>query len=158
MTQGLAILLFAVFALLSGALLRFLLHGVLAPRAWLPPWAEEFAASVDYVAGIEPQLILFLFLPALIFESAFALEVHLFRRMLTQIALLAVPGLIIATLLTALLVRLALPLEWSWPVALMFGALVSATDPVAVVSLLKEQSSRKRLETQIGRASCRERV
>lgn len=166
MTNGLAILLFAVFALLSGALLRFLLHGsrvpysvallllglllgALAQQTWLPSWAVEFAGSVDYVAGIEPQLILFLFLPALIFESAFAMEVHLFRRMLTQIALLAVPGLIIATLLTALLVRLALPLEWSWPVALMFGALVSATDPVAVVSLLKEQSSRKRLETLI---------
>ena len=166
MTNGLAILLFAVFSLLSGALLRFLLHGskvpysvallllgllvgALAQQAWLPSWAEEFAGSVDYVAGIEPQLILFLFLPALIFESAFAMEVHLFRRMLTQIALLAVPGLIIATLLTALLVRLALPMEWSWPVALMFGALVSATDPVAVVSLLKEQSSRKRLETLI---------
>ncbi|WP_369958375.1 cation:proton antiporter [Pseudomonas benzenivorans] len=166
MTDGLAILLFAVFALLSGALLRFLLHGsrvpysvallllgllvgALAEQAWLPAWAQEFSQSVDYVAGIEPQLILFLFLPALIFESAFAMEVHLFRRMLPQIALLAVPGLIIATLLTALLVRLALPLEWSWPVALMFGALVSATDPVAVVSLLKEQSSRKRLETLI---------
>ncbi|NQD94322.1 peptidase, partial [Pseudomonas sp. CrR25] len=137
MTDGLAILLFAVFALLSGALLRFLLHGsrvpysvallllgllvgAVAEQAWLPAWAQEFGHSVDYVAGIEPQLILFLFLPALIFESAFALEVHLFRRMLPQIALLAVPGLIIATLLTALLVRLALPLEWSWPVALMF--------------------------------------
>ncbi|QLC73176.1 sodium:proton antiporter [Pseudomonas sp. LPB0260] len=166
MTQGLAILLFAVFALLSGALLRFFLHGskvpysvallllglllgALAQQAWLPAWAAEFGQSIEQVAGIEPQLILFLFLPALIFESAFAMEVHLFRRMLVQIALLAVPGLLIATLLTALLVRLALPLDWSWPVALMFGALVSATDPVAVVSLLKEQSSRKRLETLI---------
>lgn len=166
MTQGLAILLFVVFALLSGALLRFLLLGskvpysvallllglslgALAQQAWLPAWSEEFSQGIDLVAGIEPQLILFLFLPALIFESAFAMEVHLFRRMLAQIALLAVPGLIIATLLTALLVRLALPLAWSWPVALMFGALVSATDPVAVVSLLKEQSSRKRLETLI---------
>ncbi|UTW05813.1 cation:proton antiporter [Pseudomonas benzenivorans] len=166
MSNGLAILLFTVFALLSGALLRFLLHGsrvpysvallllglalgAVAQQPWLPSWAGEFGQSIEHVAGIEPQLILFLFLPALIFESAFAMEVHLFRRMLPQIALLAVPGLIIATLLTALLVRLALPLDWGWPVALMFGALVSATDPVAVVSLLKEQSSRKRLETLI---------
>lgn len=38
---------------------------------------------------------------------------------------------------------------WSIGVALLFGALVSATDPVAVVALLKEKSSRKRLETLI---------
>lgn len=166
MSTGLAILLFAVFALLAGALLRFALQhtkipysvallllglalGVCVKQDWLPGWAHEFGTSIQFVAGIEPQLILFLFLPALIFESAFALEVHLFRRMLTQIALLAVPGLVIATALTAALVQWGLPLDWSWPVALMFGALVSATDPVAVVSLLKEQSSRKRLETLI---------
>ncbi|HRP95949.1 MAG TPA: sodium:proton antiporter [Rhodocyclaceae bacterium] len=166
MTNGLSILLFAVFALLSGALLRFLLArsqvpysvalllfglalGALAQQDWLPAWSAELARSIELVAGIEPQLILFLFLPALIFESAFRLEVHLFRRMLPQIALLAIPGMVIAALLTAALVRLGLPLDWSWPVALMFGALVSATDPVAVVSLLREQSSRKRLETLI---------
>jgi len=165
MSHGLAILLFTVFALLGGALLRFLLHGSKVPYSvallllglllgalvqqdWLPAWSGGLVESIDYVAGIEPQLILFLFLPALIFESAFAMEVHLFRRMLPQTALLAVPGLIIATLLSALLVR-QLPLDWSWAVALMFGALISATDPVAVVSLLKEQSSRKRLETLI---------
>ncbi len=166
MTHALAILLFTVFALLSGTLLRFFLQGSKVPysvallllglalgalvqQPWLPAWATEMAQSIELVAAIEPQLILFLFLPALIFESAFGLEVHLFRRMLPQIALLAVPGLIIATLLTAALVQLTLPLHWSWAAALMFGALVSATDPVAVVSLLKEQSSRKRLETLI---------
>ena len=35
------------------------------------------------------------------------------------------------------------------PISLLFGALISATDPVAVVALLKEVSSRKRLETLI---------
>jgi len=104
---------------------------------------------VTSVSTIDPHLILFLFLPTLIFESAFAIESHLFRRTFTQISLLAVPGLILSTLLTAVMVKYLFPWDWSWPLALMFGALISATDPVAVVALLKEISSRKRLETLI---------
>jgi NhaP-type Na+/H+ or K+/H+ antiporter len=101
------------------------------------------------VADIDPHLILFIFLPTLIFESAYALEVHLFRRIFSQIAILAVPGLIISTLATAALVKIFFPWHWEWELALLFGALISATDPVAVVALLKEVSSRKRLETLI---------
>ena len=58
-------------------------------------------------------------------------------------------GLMVATLLTAVLAKYAFPWDWSWPLCFMFGALISATDPVAVVALLKELSSRKRLETLI---------
>ncbi|POC51571.1 peptidase, partial [Vibrio vulnificus] len=62
-----------------------------------------------------------------------------------------VPGLMLAIWLTAELVAWVLPehWQWSWALCLMFGALISATDPVAVVALLKEVSSRKRLETLI---------
>ena len=105
--------------------------------------------GLDQLTRIEPHLLLFLFLPTLIFESAFAMETHLFRRLANQIALLAIPVLVVAVLLTALLLRWLLPWEWSWPLCLLFGALISATDPVAVVALLKEVSSRKRLETLI---------
>lgn len=75
--------------------------------------------------------VAFLYLPAMIFESAVAMEVHLFRRMLTQITLLAVPRLIIATLLTALLVRLALsvarpPLHYPTHLMLAFKSLVDS--------------------------------
>ncbi|MEA3288658.1 MAG: cation:proton antiporter [Campylobacterota bacterium] len=101
------------------------------------------------VSDIDPHLILFIFLPTLIFESAYALEVHLFRRIFSQIALLAIPGLIISTIATAALVKVFFPWNWEWELALLFGALISATDPVAVVALLKEVSSRKRLETLI---------
>ena len=101
------------------------------------------------LADIEPHLILLLFLPTLIFESAFGLETHLFKRMFSQIAILAVPGLLVTTTLTAALVYYLFPWSWSWAVCFLFGALISATDPVAVVALLKEVSSRKRLETLI---------
>ncbi len=105
--------------------------------------------SIKLVAGIDPHLFLFVFLPTLIFESAYSLETHLFKRIFSQIATLAVPGLIVSTIITAVLVKYLFPWDWSWELCLMFGALISATDPVAVVALLKEVSSRKRLETLI---------
>lgn len=165
---GILVLVFVVLALAIGALVRFSLKGTQIPYTvallilglifgllnrgrWLQEQAPVVSETLDLVAKIDPHLFLFLFLPTLIFESAFAMEVHLFRRMFTQIAILAVPGLMVATLLTATLVDQMFPAEWgwSWAMCLMFGALISATDPVAVVALLKEVSSRKRLETLI---------
>ncbi len=163
---GIQILLFVALALVLGAATRHLLKGTPIPYSvallviglglgtadrtgLLASVSSLLDHAIDLVANIDPHLILFLFLPTLIFESAFAMEVHLFRRTFSQIAILAVPGLILCTLATALLARVAFPWDWSWGVALMFGALISATDPVAVVALLKEQSSRKRLETLI---------
>ncbi|WP_417347441.1 cation:proton antiporter [Ferrimonas sp.] len=159
-------LLFLILSLLVGALVRHGLKGLPVPYTvvllliglllGLVQRAGVFTDSTPMltqtlalVSDITPQVILYLFLPTLIFESAFSLEVHLFRRMAPQIALLAIPGLILATLLTALLAWQWFPWEWSWALCLLFGALISATDPVAVVALLKEVSSRKRLETLI---------
>jgi NhaP-type Na+/H+ or K+/H+ antiporter len=163
---GLLVLIFVILALFIGASVRHLLKGTQVPYTvallviglvlglihrtdLFADYTPMFAETLDLVVDISPHLILFVFLPTLIFESAFAMEVHLFRRMFVQIAVLAVPGLFVATMLTAGLAQWAFPFEWSWALCLMFGALISATDPVAVVALLKEVSSRKRLETLI---------
>ncbi|MFT6928231.1 MAG: NhaP-type Na+/H+ or K+/H+ antiporter [Psychromonas sp.] len=106
-------------------------------------------SALTNLAEVDPHLILLLFLPTLIFESAFSMDPHLFKRISKQIMVLAVPGLILSTLLTAVFTFYLFPWQWSWTVCFLFGALISATDPVAVVSLLKEISSRKRLETLI---------
>ena len=49
----------------------------------------------DYttLASMDPHTILHVFLPILIFESAFAMEVHTFMRCFLQIIILAIPGL-----------------------------------------------------------------
>ncbi|WP_136809307.1 cation:proton antiporter [Desulfosediminicola flagellatus] len=163
---GFLILLAVVLALFFGAILRHILKkiaipytvsllviglglGLLKRGGMFDDTLYMLGESIELVAAIDPHLIMFLFLPTLIFESAFAMEGHLFRRAFTQIAILAVPGLILCTLLTAFLIKAFFPWDWSWPAALLFGALISATDPVAVVALLKELSSRKRLETLI---------
>jgi NhaP-type Na+/H+ or K+/H+ antiporter len=160
---GFSTLIFVVFAFLVGALVKILMKNsrlpytvVLLLIGLLIGLLEHFgffahhsfaSEIVHQVGSIDPHLILFLFLPTLIFESAYSMEAHLFFRILPQIALLAVVGLVISMVLSALAVHWLL--SWSFGVALLFGALISATDPVAVVALLKEKSSRKRLETLI---------
>lgn len=160
------ILAFIACALLIGSLTRHLLKKTNFPYTvallfiglgvgFLGNWLQGFHPENLLVqinqlaAGVDPKLILFVFLPILIFESAFSMDTHLFRRLFAMITVLAVPGLIVCILLTAALVFWTFPWGWSWPICLMFAALISATDPVAVVALLKEISSRKSLETLI---------
>lgn len=47
------------------------------------------------------------------------------------------------------LLQLTFPYDWSWKTALLLGGLLSATDPVAVVALLKELGASKKLSTII---------
>lgn len=55
-----------------------------------------------------------------------------------QIVYLAVVCMAISSALAGVMAKLVFTYEWSWFVALMFGSIISATDPVAVVSLLNE--------------------
>ncbi len=48
------------------------------------------------------------------------------------------PGVLVGTILTAALVKYTFPYNWSWVESLLFGAMFSATDPVAVIAVLKE--------------------
>ena len=160
---GFIVLLFVIFTLLIGAVLKSMMRNSRIPYTIVLLLIGiaigainkfEFLGAdtlinsiVTQVGHIDPHLILFLFLPTLIFESAYSMEPHLFFRILPQITLMAVVGLIISMVLSAFAVSWLL--SWGIGVSLLFGALISATDPVSVVALLKEKSSRKRLETLI---------
>ena len=120
-------------------------------------WLESIPilkSSIDLAGNANPDMILYIFLPILIFDAAYELDVHIFRKTLTNATILSVPGVIIAMLLTAALMigigTFAPSCEgWNWTFALMFGALISATDPVAVVALLKELGTSKRFSTLV---------
>ena len=59
--------------------------------------------------------------------------------------------LVMGVFLTAVLMRFILGYqgEFTWNHALLYGSIISATDPVAVVALLKELGVSKRLSTMI---------
>jgi CPA1 family monovalent cation:H+ antiporter len=103
-----------------------------------------------FLAALQPvqievtrDLILALLVPPLVFEAAFQLQFSQLQRDLPTIALLAVPGVIIGSLIVGMLVGLLTPL--ALPAALVFGALISATDPVSVVALFRVLGVPRRL-------------
>lgn len=163
-------LLLTIGGLITGAVLKSLLRnsripytvalfavGLLAGilnRAGILHFWPGLSDGLSDVANIPPDLILYLFLPILIFDAAYELNLHIFKKTLANATLLAVPGLIICMILTgALLVGIGLLVpgygSWTWVFALMFGALISATDPVAVVALLHELKTSKRFSTLV---------
>ncbi|XP_039033847.1 sodium/hydrogen exchanger 8-like [Hibiscus syriacus] len=99
--------------------------------------------------NIDPDLLLAVFLPALLFESAFSMEVHQIKRCMAQMLLLAGPGVLISTFCLGSALKLTFPYEWNWKTSLLLGGLLSATDPVAVVALLKDLGASKKLSTII---------
>jgi CPA1 family monovalent cation:H+ antiporter len=93
---------------------------------------------------VTPNLILALLVPPLIFEAAFHINFNELRLNLAPILALAIPGVIITTLLVGGIVAWGAGL--SFPIALVFGALVSATDPVSVVALFRAMGVPKRMQ------------
>jgi len=92
---------------------------------------------------LTPDLVLFLFLPALIFESAVNLNARLLLKDLAPVMVLAILALLISTAIIGAGLWLALDIPIL--LALLFGALISATDPVAVIALFKELGAPARL-------------
>jgi CPA1 family monovalent cation:H+ antiporter len=110
-----------------------------------------FARDTVFQSGsgidLSDNLILYLFLPPLVFQAAFELNYESVKRNLIPILLLAVPGVLIVTFVTAGILVISAGVAVS--TALVFGAIISATDPVAVVSIFKELGAPQKLSTII---------
>ena len=102
-----------------------------------------FSSSVSDME-ISPELIMGIFVPPLLFEASFHIRLDDLKRDFGLIMILAIPGVIITTLLVGTAI------QWGTGVtmttALVFGALIAATDPVAVVALFKQLGVPKRLQ------------
>ena len=98
---------------------------------------------------ITPQIILGLLVTPLIFEAAFHLRWKDLRRDLILVLALAVPGVVLTTLLVGAffyaetdIVGSEIPIQ----IAFLFGAMMAATDPVSVVALFRTLGVPKRLQ------------
>ena len=94
---------------------------------------------------LTPELILAVFLPTLIFEAAYNLDFRHLRENLRPITILAIPGVLLTVSIVAVLMHFVGGFDW--PVAFLFGAIVSATDPVSVVAVFKQLGAPTRLRT-----------
>jgi len=96
------------------------------------------------------DLLFSIFLPALIFEAAFHIDSRDLRHGWVTILLLAIPGVVVSTALVGatlapLIAHTRVAPGFDWRDALVFGALISATDPVAVVALFRSLGTPRRL-------------
>jgi monovalent cation:H+ antiporter, CPA1 family len=89
------------------------------------------------LAAIEvtPELVLIVLLPGLVFEAAYRLRLDELRRWLGGLVLLAVPGVLISAAVVAIVLHVMTGLRPD--LAFLVGAMVSATDPAAVVATFK---------------------
>ena len=111
----------------------------------LSPASAEILNPENIRGLLIPQLILGILVPPLIFEAAFHIKFDDLQRNLLIILGLAVPGVIVTMFIVGSVVSWGTGL--ALPVALVFGALIAATDPVAVVALFGSLGVPKRLQT-----------
>jgi CPA1 family monovalent cation:H+ antiporter len=97
---------------------------------------------------LQPELLLAVFLPLLLFESGMQIKAKDFIENRWSIGLLSIASLLISAGFVALVLYGMFALfGFGVPflVTLIFGALISATDPVAVLALFKEYKAPHRL-------------
>ena len=98
-------------------------------------------------ARVTPELILAVFIPSLVFEAAYHIDLAELRRSFVSVAILAVPGVVITAAIVAQVVALTTSLDLS--LAFVLGAIVCATDPVATVAVFKQLHAPRSLGTVV---------
>ena len=108
---------------------------------------------VDFDTGIRAhslqELVFFVILPVLIFEAAWHIEPRLLKHWLPAVLILATLGVLISCFVAAGLVYFGIghPAGFPWMAALLTGAILAATDPIAVISQLRSQNAPEDLTT-----------
>jgi monovalent cation:H+ antiporter, CPA1 family len=114
---------------------------------FVPPvqaWTARLANSIDF-----QSLIMHGMLPLLLFAGAFLLDLDHLHREKLPVAVLSVLGTVLSFLAVAALMFLASGTGASWIECLTFGALISPTDPIAVLELLRRIGIPKSIEAQL---------
>ena len=93
---------------------------------------------------LDPDTVLVLFLPPILFAAAFFLSPRDLWRNVRPITLLAV-GLVVTTTLAVAAVTIGLAPELGWPVAIALGAIVSPPDAISVTAIARRLSLPRRL-------------
>ncbi len=141
-----------VLVLLSAlALVHLLAQRVSTPAPILLAIAGALVALIPGLPRLEldPDLILVMFLPPLLYADAFATSWVDFRRWLRPILMLAIGLVALTTLVVAAVAHAFLP-ELPWPVCFVLGAIVSPTDTVAVQAVIERLHVPRRVTAILG--------
>jgi CPA1 family monovalent cation:H+ antiporter len=97
--------------------------------------------------ALDPAVVLQVFLPILLFEAAIATDMGRLRESLLPVATLAGPGMLVAIALAGGVLHVGL--GFGWVVALLLGAILSATDTIAVIASFRKVHAPARLTTLV---------
>jgi CPA1 family monovalent cation:H+ antiporter len=100
-------------------------------------------ARVETGVTLTHEFIFDLILPPLLFEAALAIHWTELRRDALPVLTLAMLGVVISAVVVA--VGMAKLVSWPVPSALVFGVLIGATDPVAVIAMFTDTGLKGRL-------------
>jgi CPA1 family monovalent cation:H+ antiporter len=129
-------------------LLTVLVSLALAGAGGLAPgmhaWAVDLARQIDF-----GSIILHGMLPLLLFAGAFLLDLEQLAREKLTVSLLSVVGTILSMFLVAGLMLLLSGFRLPWVECLIFGALISPTDPIAVLEMLRRTGVPSRIQAQL---------
>jgi sodium/hydrogen exchanger 10/11 len=103
--------------------------------------------SYEMWMTIDPHLLMVALLPALLAGDAMTIDTSVAKRVAYQCLYLAGPGVVISTFATAGFLRVYQ--NWDFLLCMVAGSILCATDPVAVVALLKELGASPVLTVQI---------
>jgi len=114
---------------------------------WWPPYQVVLAAFGILVGALpglphvrlSADVILAVFVPALVFEGALNLDLAALRRVAVPVAMLATLGVVLSIGCVGALAHFALGLPW--PSAFLLGAILSPTDPIAVVAIVRRSGA-----------------
>lgn len=85
---------------------------------------------------INPEIIFLIFLPPLLYDASFNISPKHFKTNLSTISTLAIPLVFLTTFWIAVVAHYTIP-NMTWPLAFVLGAILSATDAVAAISITK---------------------
>ena len=112
--------------------------GLVATGIALAPLSSRLGPMLSH------DLIYLVILPPLLFEAAISIHWNELRRDLVPVLVLSTIGVVISAVVTA--GGMAYFLGWPLTSALLFGVLIAATDPVAVIALFKDLGVKGRLK------------
>jgi len=116
--------------------------GQLAPH--FHDWALNLAHHIDF-----ESVILHGMLPLLLFAGAFLLDLEQLAREKLTVSLLSIVGTVLSVFLVAGLMFLLTGMRIPWMQCLIFGALISPTDPIAVLEMLRRTGVPKPIQAQL---------
>ncbi|CAG7837079.1 unnamed protein product [Allacma fusca] len=138
---------YTIFVMITGIFLG-LGNYVIAQTFWTSG-CEDWSMYTR-ISRMPSQILLYVFLPVLIFEPASTLNPRLLTRSIFQILSIAVPGMLIVTFVLAVICQYVFSeYNWTYTEASFFAAIISGTDPVALISIFKEIRAPEVLKTKI---------